>query len=73
MNISRKLKDNRFLRGLYCIWGRNFGGLKRSDFGYIADSVILTPPPYQGIWITFIFMKMLGLDLMPTCLHPMRR
>lgn len=44
MNISRKLKDNRFLRGLYCIWGRNFGGLKRSDFGYITDSVILTPP-----------------------------
>lgn len=43
MNISRKLKDNRFLRGLYCIWGRNFGGLKRSGFGYIADSVILTP------------------------------
>lgn len=43
MNISRKLKDNRFLRGLYCLWSRNFDGLKRSDFGYIADSVILTP------------------------------
>ena len=44
MNISRKLKDNRFLRGLYCLWSCNFGGLKRSGFGYIADSVILTPP-----------------------------
>lgn len=44
MKISRKLKDNRFLRGLYCLWSRNFGGLKRSQFGYIADSVILTPP-----------------------------
>lgn len=45
MNISRKFKDNRFLRGLYCIRGRNFGGLKRSQFGYIADSVMLTPTP----------------------------
>lgn len=44
MSISRKLKDNRFLRGLYCLWSRNFGGLKRSNFGYITDSVILTPP-----------------------------
>jgi acetyltransferase-like isoleucine patch superfamily enzyme len=44
MNISRKFKDNRFLRGIYCLWCRNFGGPKRSRFGYIADSVILTPP-----------------------------
>lgn len=44
MNICRKLKDNRFLRGLYCIWGRNFGGLKRGLFGYIADNVMLTHP-----------------------------
>lgn len=42
MNISRKFKDNRFLRGIYCLWSRNFSGLKRSRFGYIADSVILT-------------------------------
>ncbi len=44
MKISRKLKDNRFLRGFYCLWSRIFGGLKRSQFGYIADSVILTQP-----------------------------
>lgn len=44
MNIVRKIKDNRLLRGLYMIWNRNFKGLKRSEFGYIADSVILTPP-----------------------------
>lgn len=44
MNISRKLKDNRFLRGIYCLWNRNFGCLKRNRFGFIADSVILTPP-----------------------------
>ena len=55
MNISRKLKDNRFLRGLYCIWGRNFGGLKRSEFGYIADGVILTPPMSGNIWNVYIY------------------
>ena len=48
MNISRKLKDNRFLRGLYCLWSRNFGSLKHGRFGYIADNVILTPPPVGG-------------------------
>lgn len=42
MNISRKLKDNRFLRGIYCLWNRNLGGLKRSGFCYVIDSVILS-------------------------------
>ncbi len=45
MNTKRFFKDNRFLRGFYCLWGRNFGWLKRHKFGYIADNVILTPPP----------------------------
>lgn len=44
MNISRNLKDNRYLRGIYCIWNRDFGGLKRSRFGFISNNVILTPP-----------------------------
>lgn len=44
MRISRKIKDNRFLRGLYMMWQRNFAGLNRKRFGHIADSVILTPP-----------------------------
>lgn len=44
MNFNRKIKDNRWVRSLWCIWVRNFGGLKRSKFGYIADNVILTPP-----------------------------
>ncbi len=44
MSVSRKIKDNRFLRGLYCLWQRNFESLKRSQFGYIADTVILSPP-----------------------------
>lgn len=43
-NAPRKLKYNRFLRGLYHIWRRNFGSQKRSGFGYISDSVIITPP-----------------------------
>lgn len=46
-NVPRKLKDNRFLRGLYHIWRRNFGSQKRSGFGYISDSVVITPP-YSG-------------------------
>ena len=43
-NAPRKLKDNRFLRGLYNIWKRNFSNQKRSKFGYISDNVIITPP-----------------------------
>lgn len=55
MNISRKFKDNRFLRGIYCLWSRNFGGLKRSRFGYIADSVILTPPLSGNMRNVFVY------------------
>ena len=55
MKISRKLKDNRFLRGLYFIWERNFGSIKRSRFGYVADSVILTPPLSGHLRNVFIY------------------
>lgn len=44
MKIIRIIKNNRWLRGLFCIWSRNFGGLKRGSFGHIGDNVILTPP-----------------------------
>ena len=44
MLISRRIKDNRIVRGLYMIWQRNFAGLNRKRFGHIAESVILTPP-----------------------------
>ena len=44
MNVSRKIKDNRWLRGLFCIWSRNFGCCKRSRFGHIGNNVILSPP-----------------------------
>ena len=44
MSFLRNLKDNRFLRGLWCLWRRNFGGLRRGKFGHISKNVILTPP-----------------------------
>ncbi len=43
MSNIRKIKNNRFIRGLYMLY-RNYFGYKRSKFGYIADNVIITPP-----------------------------
>lgn len=43
-DAPRKLKDNRFLRGFYSIWNRNFGNCNRRRFGFIAKTVILSPP-----------------------------
>ncbi len=51
----RIFKDNRFIRGLWSIWGRNFGGLNRSKFGYIGDNVILTPPLAGDIKNVYIY------------------
>lgn len=44
MSIIKKIKNNRFIRGLYFLYRDYFGGLKRSSFGYIADDVTLMPP-----------------------------
>ena len=44
MSISQKLKNNRFIRGVYIFYRNYFGCCKRSKFGYIADDVTLTPP-----------------------------
>lgn len=55
MRLSRKIKDNRFLRGLYTIWQRNFGSLRRGKFGYIADNVIITPPLSGTMHNIFIY------------------
>lgn len=57
MSILRRIKVNRWLRGLYCIWSRNFGGTKRSKFGYIADSVIITPPLSGNVKNVYIYDK----------------
>ena len=38
------IKNNRFIRGFFFLWSRNFGNVKRKKFGHIADNVIITPP-----------------------------
>ena len=55
MNNKRIVKDNRFLRGIWCILSRNFGGLKRSKFGHIGNNVILTPPLSGDLKNIFIY------------------
>lgn len=44
MDIKKKLKHNRFIRGLYFLYRDYFGSLKRSKFGYIGENVTLMPP-----------------------------
>lgn len=43
MNLSRRIKNNRFIRGMYFLY-KFFFGQKRSGFGYLADTVVITPP-----------------------------
>ena len=43
MNIIRRIKNNRFVRGIYMIY-RNYFGFSKKKFGYVADDVIITPP-----------------------------
>ncbi len=43
MGLKSKIKNNRFVRGLY-FWYRSYFGYSRKSFGYIADNVTLTPP-----------------------------
>ncbi len=44
MSLKSKLKNNRFIRGIYFLYRDYFGSCKRSRFGYIADDVTLMPP-----------------------------
>lgn len=46
MSLLRKITNNRFVKGLYSIWFRNFGSLKLRRFGHIGNHVLLTPPFY---------------------------
>ena len=43
MGLKSKIKNNRFIRGLY-FWYRSYFGYSRKSFGYIADDVTITPP-----------------------------
>lgn len=40
----RLIKDNRYIRGLWILWTGFFSRLNRRKFGYIAESVKITPP-----------------------------
>lgn len=42
-----KLKQNIFVRGLYTFF-KSYFGIRRSQFGYCADNVIITPPVFIG-------------------------
>lgn len=40
---KRFFKDNKFIRGLFCLYS-NYFGINRKEFGKIGDYVVLTPP-----------------------------
>ena len=42
-----KLKKCLFVRGLYMFW-KTYFGIRKSEFGYFADNVIVTPPLFVG-------------------------
>ena len=44
MSLKSRLKNNRYIRGMYFLYRDYFGCCKRSSFGYIADDVTLMPP-----------------------------
>ena len=43
MSLSRNIKDNRIVRGLYFLFS-NYFGWNRKKFGYLAKSSVITPP-----------------------------
>ena len=55
MSFARKIKDNRWIRGLWCIWKRNFGRFNRGKFGYVGNNVVLTPPIEGNTENVFIY------------------
>ena len=57
MKASRIIKDNRFIRGFYGIWNRNFGNCNRRKFGFIAKTVILSPPFFGHMKNIYIYDK----------------
>ena len=43
MKIVNRLKKNITIRGLYSLW-REYFGLKRKQFGYVGERVVMIPP-----------------------------
>lgn len=41
--MNRKIKDNRFVRGIYFFY-QSFFGFKRNTFGNVGEKVIISPP-----------------------------
>ena len=52
--LLRKIKDNILIRGLFFYWTSYFGNQRRSKFGYIAKSVVITPPLFGDVKNLFI-------------------
>jgi hypothetical protein len=59
--MKRRIKNNRFVRGLY-FFIQNYFSAKRNSFGYMADSVTVTPPMFLVTRKIFLFSNMLVLD-----------
>lgn len=58
MNIFRKIKNNRLIRGIFYTWRQIFG-FGRSSFGHLSDGSYFTPPPIRLlIRKIFSFMEM---------------
>ena len=43
MGLKSRIKDNRFVRGLYTLYRRYFG-YSRKSFGYLGENAKLIPP-----------------------------
>lgn len=44
MKMNLMIKYNRFIRGIFSLWNRNFRNCNRRRFGFIGENVVLTPP-----------------------------
>lgn len=48
MNIRKSVKRNLLVRGVYMLY-RKYFSVRKTKFGYISESVIITPPPYVSM------------------------
>ena len=46
MNIRKSVKRNLLVRGVYMLY-RKYFSVRKTKFGYISESVIITPPPHM--------------------------
>jgi len=59
-----RLKNNRFVRGVYFLF-LNYFGAPRNEFGYIADNVIISPPYNFGNKKNIFIYEKVGIG--PKC------